>query len=199
MRRGIALAGGLAAGWLARCLRRRCWPCRWRLPARGKARTGSGVAEPDGYRMDNYRAPTPATLRGASVLDTGQARALWQAGTATFVDVLPRPVKPANLPPGTVWRDAPRASLPGAAWLPNVGYGALSPAMDDYFRRALAALTQGRRDATLVFFCQRQCWMSWNAAKRALEQGYAAVAWYPDGTDGWAEADGQLVPVEPVP
>ena len=31
--------------------------------------------EPDGYRMDNYRAPTPATLRGATVLSTDDAHA----------------------------------------------------------------------------------------------------------------------------
>ena len=31
--------------------------------------------------------------------------------------------------------------------------------------------------------------MSWNAAKRALALGYTRVAWYPEGTDGWA-ADG---------
>jgi rhodanese-related sulfurtransferase len=30
--------------------------------------------------------------------------------------------------------------------------------------------------------------MSWNAAKRIVAMGYANVIWYPDGTDGWAEA-----------
>ena len=30
--------------------------------------------------------------------------------------------------------------------------------------------------------------MSWNAAKRALALGYAHVAWYPEGADGWAAA-----------
>jgi PQQ-dependent catabolism-associated CXXCW motif protein len=174
-----------------------CRMSGWRLaPA---ARADEGVPEPDGYRLDNYRGPTPATLRGASILDTRQAKELWQAGAATFVDVLPRPLRPANLPPGTVWRDAPRASVPGAVWLPNVGYGALSSELESYFRRALEALTQGRRDTPLVFFCQRHCWMSWNAAKRALDEGYGAVAWYPEGTDGWAEADAPLAPVEPFP
>ena len=36
--------------------------------------------------------------------------------------------------------------------------------------------------------------MSWNAAKRALALGYTHVAWYPEGTDGWAAAD---LPLEP--
>jgi hypothetical protein len=36
--------------------------------------------------------------------------------------------------------------------------------------------------------------MSWNAARRALEWGYTAVIWYPDGTDGW---DFEDLPLEP--
>ena len=31
--------------------------------------------EPAGYRMDDYRAPVPATLHGATVLSTDAARA----------------------------------------------------------------------------------------------------------------------------
>jgi rhodanese-related sulfurtransferase len=40
--------------------------------------------------------------------------------------------------------------------------------------------------------------MSWNAAKRALAMGYANVAWYPDGTDGWADADLPLEQATPA-
>jgi PQQ-dependent catabolism-associated CXXCW motif protein len=32
------------------------------------------------------------------------------------------------------------------------------------------------------------CWMSWNAAKRAVEWGYSSVIWYPAGADGWEDA-----------
>jgi rhodanese-related sulfurtransferase len=41
--------------------------------------------------------------------------------------------------------------------------------------------------------------MSWNAAKRALAMGYSNVAWYPEGTDGWAAADLPLQQATPVP
>ncbi|HXW22459.1 MAG TPA: PQQ-dependent catabolism-associated CXXCW motif protein, partial [Rhodomicrobium sp.] len=51
------------------------------------------------------------------------------------------------------------------------------------------------REKTLVFYCLKDCWMSWNAAKHALSLGYPYVAWYPDGTDGWTAAS---LPVEPV-
>lgn len=159
----------------------------------------TAVGEPDGYRMDNYRAPTPATLRGARVIGTDQAETLWREKKAVFVDVMPRDVRPANLPPGTIWRDKKRDDIPGSVWLPNVGYGALNAQMDAYFRNALAAAVDGRKDAPVVFYCQTDCWMSWNAARRAIEEyGYTSVIWYPGGSDGWARANLPLVPALPV-
>jgi PQQ-dependent catabolism-associated CXXCW motif protein len=144
--------------------------------------------EPDGYRTDQYRAPTPATLRGARVLDTDAVARLWHDKAALFIDVMPRDAKPANLPAGTLWRDKKRDDIPGSVWLPNVGYGVLNAQVDGYFRGGLESLTEGRHDAPLVFYCQTECWMSWNAAKRALEYGFSNVAWYPGGSDGWAKA-----------
>ncbi|MCG5237714.1 PQQ-dependent catabolism-associated CXXCW motif protein [Xanthobacter oligotrophicus] len=155
--------------------------------------------EPGGYRLEAYRAPTPATLAGAKVLDTDAAAEIWRAGTAAFIDVLPRPPRPAGLPEGTVWRDAPHDSIPGAIWLPNVGFGALNADTEAYFRAGLEAASRGDVNAPLVIFCQRQCWMSWNAAKRVLEHGYRNVAWFPDGTDGWAQAGLPLTPATPRP
>lgn len=168
------------------------------VPADGQKSGSAEVAEPEGYRMDAYRAPTPATLKGARVIDTSEAERLWRAKAALFVDVLPRDIKPANLAPGTVWRDKPRNHLPGSAWLPNVGYGALSEPADSYFRRNLEALTAGRRAAPLVFYCLTDCWMSWNAAKRAMAYGYSDVAWYPQGSDGWAKAGLPLEKATPL-
>jgi PQQ-dependent catabolism-associated CXXCW motif protein len=157
----------------------------------------AGVPEPPGYRIDEYRAPTPATLRGADVLTTEQARALWTERSAVFIDVLPRPPRPHGLPASTIWHPKPRFDIPGSIWLPDTGYGALAPVMQRYFRDALAGAAEG--DRTLVFYCLENCWMSWNAAKRALSLGYRHVAWYPDGTDGWEAAGLPTEQREPVP
>jgi PQQ-dependent catabolism-associated CXXCW motif protein len=154
------------------------------------------VAEPDAYRMEAFRAPVPATLTGATVVDTEAVETLWRDGGAVFIDVLPRAEKPANLPTGTIWRDKPRDSIPGAIWLPNVGYGALADVTDAYFRDGLSRATGGDADRAVVFFCLRDCWMSWNAARRAItEYGYTQVYWYPDGTDGWSD---WMLPLERV-
>jgi PQQ-dependent catabolism-associated CXXCW motif protein len=149
--------------------------------------------EPSGYRMEDYRSATPATLQGAHVLSTAEAQAEWEKHDAAFIDVLPRPPRPAGLPAGTLWHPKERDDIPGSVWLPDTGYGALAPVMADYFERGLQQATGGRRDRPLVFYCLANCWMSWNAAKRALSLGYSRVAWYPDGTDGWA---GQGLPLE---
>jgi len=151
------------------------------------------IPEPEGYRTDNYRAAVPATLKGARVVTTEDAEAIWHAGSAVFIDVLPHAPKPPNLPPDTVWRDKPRFNIPGSVWLPDTGYGALAVPTEDYLRTGLSRATQGDRTKLLVFYCQANCWMSWNAAKRALSIGYTNVAWYPEGTDGWQRAD---LPVE---
>ncbi|MBB4258561.1 MULTISPECIES: PQQ-dependent catabolism-associated CXXCW motif protein [unclassified Bradyrhizobium] len=155
--------------------------------------------EPEGYRADNYRAPVPATLAGARVLNTVEAEAIWRARSGAFVDVLPRPPKPKNLPAGTVWRDAPRKNIPGSIWLPDTGYGSLPPAMDDYLQRGLAQASRGDKAALLVIYCLADCWMSWNAAKRAQAYGYTNIAWYPDGTDGWERAKLPTEEVQPEP
>jgi PQQ-dependent catabolism-associated CXXCW motif protein len=141
--------------------------------------------EPAGFRMDDYRAPTPATLQGASVLSTQQAHVLWQNHAAVFVDVLPQVPRPSGLPVSTIWREKPREDIPGSIWLPDTGYGALAPVMERYFQDGLVQASDGNRDRVLVFYCLANCWMSWNAAKRAVTLGYTHVAWYPEGTDGW--------------
>ena len=168
------------------------------LPAQAPAQ----VAEPDDYRMDHYRGPVPATLAGATVVGPEEAHSLWEDGGTAFIDVLPQAPKPANLPPGTIWRDKPRLSIPGATWLPNVGYGAIAEVTATYFRDGLAEATARDPAHPVLFFCLEDCWMSWNAAKRALEYGYETVYWLPEGTDGWALWDyptERILPREPQP
>jgi PQQ-dependent catabolism-associated CXXCW motif protein len=37
-------------------------------------------------------------------------------------------------------------------------------------------------------YCHERCWLSWNAAKRAIRYGYRNVYWFPDGIEGWRAA-----------
>jgi PQQ-dependent catabolism-associated CXXCW motif protein len=174
-------------GWLL-ALALACWAMPWAI---------AGVPEPQSYRMDVYSAPVPATLEGARVVTTAEAEKLWREKGAIFLDVMPRLPKPEKLPQGTIWRDKPRHNIPGSIWLANAGYGALSAEMDAYFRQGLAAQTAGDKSRRVLFYCMTDCWMSWNAAKRAIEWGYATVLWYPDGADGWAKHGLPLAEAKP--
>jgi PQQ-dependent catabolism-associated CXXCW motif protein len=163
------------------------------------AQAQENAPEPEGYRTDNYRAPVPATLAGARVLATAEAEAIWRAGAGVFIDVLPHAPKPQNLPAGTIWREKPRLNIPGSIWLPDTGYGTLAAATEDYLRHGLAHASGGNSATLLVIYCLTDCWMSWNAAKRALSYGYRNVAWYPEGTDGWQRADLPVAEAQPAP
>jgi PQQ-dependent catabolism-associated CXXCW motif protein len=164
------------------------------------AHGGDGeVPEPDGYRTGDYRSPTPNSLKGARTASTADAEAMWKSGTAVFIDVMPHPPRPAGLPPGTIWREKSRLNIPGSIWLPDTGYGALAAATEEYFRAGLEQATGRDRSRALVFYCLMNCWMSWNAAKRAISIGYSNVVWYPDGTDGWQFAGLALEDAKPVP
>nr|WP_306228904.1 PQQ-dependent catabolism-associated CXXCW motif protein [Aurantimonas sp. CSK15Z-1] len=158
---------------------------------------GPTPPEPQGYRMGEYRAPTPATLEGAEVIDVTEAERLWRDKGAAFVDVLPRAPRPKDLPAGTVWRPKPRDDIPGSLWLVDTGYGALPPAMEAYFEAGLEEATGGDRSRPVVLYCQRDCWMSWNAGKRAVALGYTGIRWFPGGTDAWGEAGLPLERAEP--
>lgn len=157
------------------------------------------VAEPDGYRTNDYRMPVPKTLKGATIVSPDDAEKLLKQNGAVFIDVYPRAPKPANLPAGTVWRDLPHSSISGAHWLPNVGYGVLSPEFEAYFKSRLETLTANDKSKPVLFFCLKDCWMSWNAAKRALSWGYTSVIWFPEGTDGWQAIGNDLTPLTPMP
>ncbi|HTO84249.1 MAG TPA: PQQ-dependent catabolism-associated CXXCW motif protein [Methylomirabilota bacterium] len=170
------------------------------LAGSGGARADDGpVPEPPGYRLDNYRAPVPLSIAGGKAVGTEEAEALWTGHRAIFIDVLPAPRRPEGLAPGAVWKPLPRLHIPGSLWLPDVGRGEINQRLESYFRDNLGRITAGNNASPLVFYCLADCWMSWNAAKRAISYGYTQVYWYRDGTDGWT---GELLPTEagtPVP
>jgi PQQ-dependent catabolism-associated CXXCW motif protein len=170
-------------------LRRQAWPTLTCLALLLFAlRVQAEIAEPDGYRMDHYRGPVPATIRGGTVVHVAALPALIAAQHPLLIDVLPAPA-----PPPEQRADLPRMPLahndiPGSIWLPEVGRGALSPQTETWFRAQLARLTHGDLERPMVFYCLSNCWMSWNATRRAIGYGYKHALWFPEGADGWQAA-----------
>ena len=118
-----------------------------------------------------------------------------------LIDVLPLRRKPPDFPPNRLWLTPPRDNIPDSVWLPNVGYGNIAPEFETYFKDNLQRLASDKRAGRppeLIFYCLANCWMSWNAAKRALELGHDKVSWFPGGTDEWEVSGFDLERSSPV-
>lgn len=164
---------------------------------------GAGPISPfdpeTGYRIARYRAPTGASVPGGVRIDSYALDQLFAEDGAVLIDVMPAEGAGPD-PVSGRWRlSKQRHHIPGSHWLPDVGYGRLNPRMARYFEHNLARLSGANNARALIFYCQADCWMSWNAVKRAAELGYSRLYWYAEGTDGWRELDRPLVPADPVP
>ncbi|MCQ4308241.1 PQQ-dependent catabolism-associated CXXCW motif protein [Pseudomonas stutzeri] len=157
------------------------------------AETDSDLFSADGYRQAHYRSPTPAAIEGAQTLDTASLQALLaEQPNVALVDVYRR-----QWLAGRFIDTEAHTNLPGSVWLPNAGDGALTPEWADYFARNLARISRGRFDRPLVFYCRSDCWLGWNATRRAHALGYTNLYWYRDGVDGWEQANLPLNPAAP--
>ncbi len=152
-----------------------------------------------GYRISRYRAPTPETVEGGTRIDIDEFDRLVRDERAVVIDVMV--AEGAGPHPKTgAWRlSKPRRSIPGAVWLADVGKGQLSAELHTYFVHHLDRLSGGDKTRPIIIFCLADCWMSWNAVKRAASFGYTRLYWYPEGTDGWRDWDRPLVVATPEP
>ena len=153
-------------------------------PALANEDTDYGVAPVSTLRTGDLHAPTPGEVPGAKTIRTNMLRDSLQADPQPLLfDVLGGDV---------------HASLPGAIWLPGAGRGqSFTDTVQARIAQTLQVLTKGDRKRPLVFFCQGpQCWLSYNAALRAVALGYETVYWYRGGIEAWAEAGGDLVPMK---
>ena len=119
--------------------------------------------------------PTPNQIPGGQLITTKGLAPLLQmqdVGALVF-DVLGAPQTLPNAIP------AVPASQPGN----------FNDAMQQQFGQVLQRATRGRNDLPLVFYCQGpECWMSYNAALRAIHLGYRNVMWYRGGLEAWQKA-----------
>ncbi|MFJ7286652.1 PQQ-dependent catabolism-associated CXXCW motif protein [Pseudomonas sp. NPDC099000] len=161
----------------------------------GVAHADSPLFSADGYRIGLYRSPTPNQLQGATIIDTAALQTLLtQTPHPVLIDVYRR-----QWLQGRFIEDQPHENLPGSHWLANTGDGDLTADWQGYFARNLNALTAGDLAQPLVFYCRADCWLSWNAVKRAAAMGYKTLYWYRDGLDAWQAANLPVEPAQPEP
>lgn len=135
-----------------------------------------GIAPTNRLHLQPYHGPTPLQIPGAQVVRTRQLQAMLAGpGAPVLIDVLAE--------------DA-HVTLPGAVWLSGAGRGTnLLDPVQSLLMRLLAQLTGGDKARPVVFFCaSSQCWLSYNAALRAVAAGYSRVYWYRGGVESWTAA-----------
>jgi PQQ-dependent catabolism-associated CXXCW motif protein len=138
-------------------------------------------------RTGAYEAPTPSQIIGAATITTPHLRdMLLVAPPPLLIDVL---------------GGNQTVSLPQAIWLPGAGLGV---GTDDQLQRRLSArlaeFTGGDKAKAMVFFClSKTCWLSHNAAVRAVALGYTQVYWYRGGRSAWQAAGLAIEPVRASP
>ena len=137
-------------------------------------RADMGVQPPRGLHPGQFHGPTPNTIPGGQVITTRGLYALYQQNLPVHVfDVL-----------------GGQQMLPKAI---PAGFAANPGSFEDQTQQQLAGMlrqvTGGANDHPLVFYCQGpQCWMSYNAAVRAIALGHRNVLWYRGGLEAWAQA-----------
>ncbi len=151
-----------------------------------------------GYRTAYYRAALPKSVPGGTRITVAQALSHFQNKSAIFLDVMAHTGTGPD-PIDGHWRLAkPRANIPGSTWLADVGTGTLTSAQKTYFKSNLETLTMGDKNKPLIVYCTADCWMAWNAVRRAARWGYTNLLWFPEGSDEWRDQGHPLVNAVPV-
>lgn len=134
-----------------------------------------GVAPSRDLHRGAMHGPTPASIPGGQVITTQGLVALVQRRDVSYavIDVLGQSEQLPNAISG--------------GWLSQPG--SFDDPVQTQATQWLAQLSQGRKDTPLVFYClSRECWMSYNAALRAIRAGHTNVLWYRGGLEAWKAA-----------
>lgn len=132
---------------------------------------------PQDRLQTNLHGPTPTSIPGGKLITTDGVLSLYQQsnqnGLIVFHVLGPGPTLPNA-------QNAAPASQPGS----------FDDQTQQQFGQYLQQVTQGNRGRPLVFYCQStQCWMSYNAALRAIRMGFTQVYWYRGGIEAWQQME----------
>jgi PQQ-dependent catabolism-associated CXXCW motif protein len=134
-------------------------------------------------RYEAYHAPTPLSVPGAKTVMTEALYAAVESATPpVLIDVLGGP---------------PHQTIKGAIWWGGAGIGHKAEQgnrdVQTKFTRLMQVATAGDKEKPVVFFClSHECWLSYNAALRAVAAGYKNVMWYRGGIESWKAAGNSM-------
>lgn len=130
-----------------------------------------------------YGGLTPTSLPGATTISVREAKCMMDR----FPDYV---VVVAAMDDET---RIPNANPAGWTASPN-------PEVQAEFARVFGKALGGDKTRPLIFYCHNiRCFMSYNAALRAVQAGYTSVYWMREGTAGWSKAGYAFAPRPPRP
>lgn len=134
-----------------------------RVPASPQLHTGA------------FHGPTPNQIPGGQVITTKGLVPLLQGAGGM------RPVVLDVLGSGVQLPNAISAAFASQS-------GTFRDQTQQQFAQLLKQATRGNLSVPIVLYCQGiQCWMSYNAALRAINLGYTNVLWYRGGLEAWQQ------------
>jgi len=134
-----------------------------------------GVPPTQRLRKVGYHAPTPPSIPGGRAITTVELQ-----------DLLAQPSRPYLI---DVLGGGVHRTIAGAFWMVAAGPGDLDAEEEKRFAEAIAGFAAGDKNRPMVFFCvDAECWLSYNAALRAIGLGYTNVMWYRGGIAAWRAA-----------
>ncbi len=134
-----------------------------------------GVAPTAQLHTGAMHGPTPNEIPGGQVITT--------QGLKQLIDGKQAPLLLLDILGG-------QQVIPGAQFaVPAAQPGSFGDTTQQQFGQFLQQATRGNKEMPLVLYCQsRECWMSYNAALRAINLGYTNVLWYRGGIEAWQAA-----------
>lgn len=139
-----------------------------------------GVQATDQMRQGQFHAPTPTEIIGGYVVTTqGLVEAYAQGIDMVVIDVL-----------------GGQYALPNAMTAPAMAQGGhFGDRIQQQTSQWLGQLTRGNTGAPIIIYCSDpMCWLSYNAALRAIAAGYTNVYWYRGGIQAWQMAGLRVTP-----
>jgi PQQ-dependent catabolism-associated CXXCW motif protein len=161
------------------------------------AASNDGVREPEGFWNGPINSDVPATITGGKLIHAEELARLLKESKPLVIDVSNESKRPPGMAPDAPWLPLPQEVIPGSVWLPGAGMADIAPHTDVLFRKLLSQTTGDDLDHLVVIYCHERCWLSWNAAKRAITYGYRRVHWFPEGVEGWRGAGNKTAIAKP--
>ncbi|MEO8458964.1 MAG: rhodanese-like domain-containing protein [Dokdonella sp.] len=135
-----------------------------------------GIAPTPQLHQDAMHAPTPTSIPGGRVIDTVNLLSMLSHQPPIPVVLVDAVGWPMKLPNAVTAVFAAQA-------------GSFQDQSQQQFGQLLQSATQGNRSQPVVVYCaDPHCWMSYNAALRAINLGYQNVFWYRGGIASWQQA-----------